>query len=446
MKPKKSHIHFRLTFLFLNMIVISLFYFSCKKDQPAPGIVLPNHSAIDSTINFFVQNGSYPFLYARLENKNGSVIYEHSAVNSNILGDQKIDGDSWVRIWSMSKIITISVVLDLIEEGILKFNDPVSKFIPEFKNLEVAVTTEGKPITDFSSKDLDKVCPLKFVPNDSVMTILHLLNHKAGFYYAVTGYECLDSMLAEQNVPTSINTQEMIDRMAKLPLIHHSGSGYFYGTNTTVLGFVAERATKKSLKELVAERVTEPMNIKGLQYGLPTQAKLPPTVSGKDSILRMAHAGELDIFGPNVPDYKPDHELFLGGEGMVATADGYTDFIRMLLNRGELNGHRLLEESTIEDLHSPHTFIDNKYGHNGYNLWVSGDSMRLKGIGDAGLWIGGGYEGTHFWVDPKREFVGVIMTQMFGVPRRGQGRDDKIRGEIYRQLFALEKKINHLKF
>ena len=111
----------------------------------------------------------------------------------------------------------------------------------------------------------------------------------------------------------------------------------------------------------------------------------------------------------------------------------------MLLNRGELNGHRLLEESNIEDLHSPHTFIDNKYGHNGYNLWVSGDSMRLKGIGDAGLWIGGGYEGTHFWVDPKREFVGVIMTQMFGVPRRGQGQDDKIRGEIYRQLFALEK-------
>ena len=433
----KSNFTFsKLTFFFLFVNVL-LFFSSCEKQQ-SNGIHLPNTQAVDSTINSFIENGSYPFIYARLENKDGSVIYEHSAVNSDLLGEQNIDGDSWIRVWSMSKIITISVVLDLVEEGILNFDDPVSKFIPEFKNLQVAVTPEGKPITDFSSKELDKVCPLKFVPNDSVMTILHLLNHKAGFYYAVTGYECLDSMLAEQNVPTSKNTQEMINRMAKLPLIHHPGSGYFYGTNTTVLGFVAERATKKSLKELVAERVTQPMKIEGLQYGLPPQAKLPPTVSGKDSILRMAHSGELDIFGPDVPDYKPDHELFLGGEGMVATADGYTDFIRMLLNRGELNGHRFLEESTIEDLHSPHTFLDNKYGHNGYNLWVSSDSMRVHGVGDVGLWIGGGYEGTHFWVDPKREFVGVIMTQLFGVPKRGQGRDDKIRGEIYKQLFALE--------
>ena len=434
MKVNSSFFQFTCFFLLVGVLLFS----SCKKNQYV-GIVLTNPQVIDSTINSFVENGSYPFIYARIENKDGSVIYEHSVVNSDILGDQKIDGDSWIRIWSMSKIITISIALDLIEEGILKFDDPVIKYIPEFKNLEVAVTQDGKPLADFAWGDKENICPLNFVPNDSVMTILHLLKHQAGFYYATTGFECLDSMLAEQNVPTSKNSQEMIDRMTKLPLMQHSGSSYYYGTNTTVLGFVAERATGKSLKELVVERVTEPMNIEGLQYGLPSQAKLPPTVSGKDSILRKAHAGELDIFGPDVPDYKPEHELFLGGEGMVATADGYTDFIRMLLNRGELNGHRFLKKSTIEDLHSPHTQLDNKYGYNGYNLWVSGDSMRVNGQGDAGLWIGGGYEGTHFWVDPKREFVGVIMTQLFGVPQRGHGRDDKIRGEIYRQLLASEK-------
>ena len=245
-------------------------------------------------------------------------------------------------------------------------------------------------------------------------------------------------MLAEQNIATSTNSKEMIDRMAKLPLMQHSGDPYFYGMNTTVLGFVAERATGKSLKELVAERVTQPMKIDGLQYDLPSQVKLPPTISGKDSILRIANAGELDIFGSNVPDYKTSHELYLGGEGMIATADGYTDFIRMLLNRGELNGHRFLEKPTIKNIHSPHTLVDSKYGYNGFNLWVSGDSMRIKDIGDEGLWIGGGYEGTSFWVDPKREFVGVIMTQLFMTPKRGQGRDDKIRGEIYRQLRSME--------
>lgn len=422
---------------FLFFVNVLLFFTSCKKEEPT-GIVLPNPQAIDSTINSFVENGSYPFVYARLENKDGSVIYEHSSVNKDLLGDQKIDGDSWIRVWSMSKIITISVVLDLIEDGLLKIDDPVTKYIPEFENLKVAVAQNGKPLTDFEGEDRKNICPLKFVSNDSVMTVLHLLNHEAGFYYAVTGYECLDSMLAEQNVTTSKDSKEMIDRMAKLPLMQHSGDSYFYGTNTTVLGFVAERATGKSLKELVTERVIQPMKIDGLQYGLPPQAKLPPTVSGKDSILRLAHAGELDIFGPDVPDYNPSHELFLGGEGMIATADGYTDFIRMLLSRGELNGHRFLEKSTVKNIHSPHTLLDNKYGYNGFNLWVSGDSMRIKDIGDAGLWIGGGYEGTHFWVDPKREFVGVIMTQLFWVPNRGHGRDDKIRGEIYRQLRSME--------
>jgi CubicO group peptidase (beta-lactamase class C family) len=204
------------------------------------------------------------------------------------------------------------------------------------------------------------------------------------------------------------------------------------------LGLVAERATGKSLKQLVSERITGPLNISGLQYGLPEGESLIPRVSGKDSLLRLAYRGELDIFGPDVPDYDPVHELYLGGEGMLATADGYADFLRMLLFQGKMNGVRVLEKATVEDIHSPHTQLDNPYGHNGYNLWVSSDSMRVQGKGDAGLWIGGGYEGTHFWVDPKREFVGVIMTQMSFVRPPGYGRDDAIRGEIYRQLFEDE--------
>ena len=435
MKTNNSFLLYSISLCLLIVLVST----SCRIEKPS-GIILSDSQAIDSTINVFVENGAYPFVYVRLENKDGSLIYEHSSVNSEILGDQKIDKDSWIRIWSMSKIVTISVALDLIEEGVLQFDDPVTKFIPEFKNLKVAVSETGESIGEIEWGRREGICPIKLIPNDSVMTILHLINHQAGFYYATNGIACLDSLLAQQNLPTAKNTDECINRMAKLPLMQHPGSSYFYGTNTTVLGFVAERATGKSLKQLVEERVTKPMNIKGLQYGLATHANLPPTVSGKDATLRKAHKGELDIFGSDVPDYDLNHELYLGGEGMVATADGYADFIRMLLNRGELNDYRFLEESTVEDIYAPHTQLDNKYGYNGYNLWVSGDSMRVNGTGDAGLWIGGGYEGTHFWVDPKREFVGVIMTQMFAVPRQGYGRDDEIRGEIYKQLWAMEKK------
>lgn len=412
---------------------------SCQNEGNTAALKITDPIELDKVLNHFVEENFYPFVYARLEDLEGNVIYEHSSVNENLLPDTKVDGNTWIRIWSMSKIVTISVVLDLIEDGILKINEPVSKYIPEFKNLPVAVSKEGKSLAEYEWGNRNDICPIQFVPNDSVMTILHLINHEAGFYYATTGFPCLDSLFAEQNLPMAKNADDFIERIAKLPLVQHSGTDYFYGTNTTVLGIVAERATGKNLKQLVAERVTGPMNIEGLQYRLPDQEKLLPKFTGRDSILREAKRGELDIFGPDVPDYALNHELYLGGEGMVATTDGYADFVRMLLQRGKLNGYQFLEKETVEDIYAPHTQTDSPYGYNGYNLWISGDSMRVKEQGEAGLWIGGGYECTYFWADPKRNFVGVIMSQNNEVRPPGYELNDKFRGALYKQLWEVEK-------
>ena len=430
---------FKINRLLCLFLLISTSY-ACKNTNKTAALKITDITKLNNVIDKYVEEDYYPFVYARLEDLDGNVLYEHSSVNNDLLPNTKVDGNTWIRIWSMSKIVTISVVLDLIEDGIVKFNDPVSKYIPEFEKLQVAVSNDGESLSTYQSGERENACPLNLVKHDSIMTILHLINHKAGFYYAITGFPCLDSILAAQNLPLAKNTDDLIKRMAKLPLMQHAGSSYFYGTNTTVLGIVAERATKKSLKELVIERVTEPMQIEGLQYGLPEDEKLLPTFTGRDSILRKAKKGELDIFGPDVPDYELNHELFFGGEGMLATADGYADFIRMLVKRGTLNGHRFLDEETVEDIYAPHTQTTNPNGHNGYNLWVSGDSLRLKGQGDAGLWMGGGYECTHFWADPKRNFVGVIMSQNNQVRAPGYELNDKFRGALYKQILAYENK------
>ncbi len=426
-----------LHFVFSLFLIVAAF--SCSTNDTAPVLAIADPDELDNVLNHYVEEGFYPFVYARLEDLDGNVIYEHSSVNEALLPNTKVNGDTWLRIWSMSKIVTISVALDLIEDGILKLDDPVSKYIPEFENLEVAVSNTGKSLTEYGWGNRDSACPIQLVPNDSIMTVLHLINHQAGFYYATTGYPCLDSMMAEQNLPMAKNTDELINRMSKLPLIQHPGTDYFYGTNTTVLGIVAERATGKSLKQLVAERVTDPMKIKGLQYGLPANEKLFPKFTGRDSILRIAARGELDIFGPDVPEYALARQLYLGGEGMVGTADGYADFVRMLLQKGELNGYRFLEEETVEEIYSPHTQLDSPYGYNGYNLWISGDSMRIKEQGEAGLWIGGGYECTYFWADPKRNFVGLIMSQNNAVRAPGYEMNDKFRGALYKQFWKREK-------
>lgn len=426
----------KLILALLTLISISVFFVSCKQKAATTEVqekpYFDNKSEIDSVIDHFVEEGYYPVMYALLEDKEGKAIYDHGSINNKMFPNKEVTKDSWFRIWSMSKIVTISLALDLVEDGLIKLDDAVVDYIPEFKNLKVAVNLDGKSLTSQSNEEnqIDN-CPIKLVPMESTMTILDLITHKAGFYYALTGMPCIDEPLAQLDIVNSKDSKAFIDKLASLPLIQQPGDDPHYGLNTTVLGFVAERATNKTLKQLVVERITDPLKIEGLQYHLPKGEFLIPPVSGNDTILRLAKPGELDIFGPNVPDYDAEHPLFLGGEGMVATADGYTDFIRMLLNGGTLNGHRFLNEETVKEIHSPHTQLDNPYGYNGYNLWVSSDSMRIHGFGDEGLWLGGGYEGTHFWVDPKREFVGIFLTQIFEVPPGGEEKDDRIRGLFY---------------
>lgn len=397
-------------------------------------VSVPDPAALNAVLDRQVASGYLPFVYARLEDRDGGVLYEHAAVNRELLPKARIDDQTWIRIWSMSKIVTISMVMDLVEDGVLALEDPVAKYLPELADLQVAVAADGSTLAELDEDARATACPLKRVPMQTPMTLLHLINHQAGFYYATTGIPCLDDPLAAKNVAVATNTQDFLGRLAALPLVGQPGARYFYGLNTTILGMAAERASGKSLKALVAERLAGPLGIEGLRYGLPPGAELLPRFSGQDGALRVARPGELDIFGPDVPGYAAESALYLGGEGMVATADGYADFLRMLLRHGTLGERRFLERGTVETLYAPHTLTGSPNGHNGFNLWVSGQAMRDAGNGDAGLWIGGGYEGTHFWVDPKREFVAVVLTQVFRPPAGGAGWLGAFRGELYRQL------------
>ena len=420
-------------FLILCCLIINP---SCDSTQNTL-INIQNKYQLDTILNQYVDEGYFPFLFARLEDKNGRVLYEHCRINRNLIPKEVINEQTWIRIWSMSKIITITIIMDLVEDGHLHLDEPVTKYIPEFDSLQVAVNEKGIPLGQIQNKNIG--CKYTLVKPDSIMTLRHLINHQAGFYYATTGIDCIDSILVSKNLPHASNSDDLINRLATVPLLLHPGSKYYYGTNTTVLGMVAERATGLSLKNLVEIKLFNRLNIQGLKYNLSKGETLLPYFTGIDSTLRIARKGELDIFGPDLPFYRPDNQLYLGGEGMVATADGYADFLRIFLHNGKLNDKRFLDENTVDEIVSPHTQINSPWGYNGYNLWVTGDTLRKRGWGEEGLWQGGGYEGTQFWIDSKREFVGVIMTQIHHTPNGGWDMYNDFRGALYQQFWKDER-------
>ena len=423
-----------------KFLIIVLCFFSCNHSNK----LVNDSKELNKIVDKYIKNGSQALLLVRLEDKKGKTIYQYGKKNNDLIPDNEINESTWFRIWSMSKIVTISLTLDLIEDGILKLDDPVIKYIPEFKNLKVAISKTGYPLSSYgqglgtNKSQEDKPCPYEVVDNENEMTVLQLINHEAGFYYSTTGIECLDDILASKNLANSKNSDELSQRLSELPLIDFPGNKHFYGLNTTVLGLVNERASGITLDQLVKNRITDPMKIKGLRYNKTNNIELLPVFSGADQKIRLANSGELDIMGGYVPGYDINNKLFMGGEGMIGTADGYADFLRMLLNHGQLNGYRFLNESSVKQLYSPQTQLENEYGYNGFNLWVTSSLYKEKGFGDEGLWTGGGYEGTHFWVDPKRDFVGLIMSQMFETPKQGHDRDNQIRGEVYKQIFKNE--------
>ncbi|MEL7486767.1 MAG: serine hydrolase, partial [Pseudomonadota bacterium] len=380
----------------LKQIAVALFAFTtgCANESadapnsaPATRVAATDANALVDSI---VEEGVLPFLYVRLERADGSVIYERSAVNRALIPSFDIDGDSWMRIWSMSKLVTIVAALDLAEDGVIALSDPVSKYLPEVADMKIATGSDGAALTERPVDGRGNgLCPVTLSAPQQTMTIEHLLTHEAGFYYATTNVPCLDARVAGAELPNALDGDDFIRRVAAMPLIQDPGSVYYYGTNTSVLGVVLERATGMSLADLVRARIMRPLGIRGLAYRLPDGEALPPRFDGGDGALRRAHDGELSIFGGATPSYGPDQNLFLGGEGMVGTAKGYAKFIRMVLRRGALDGVRILEERTIEELVKPRSQLDSPFGYDGYNLWISnGYRGEGKPRGPAGIWVG----------------------------------------------------------
>ena len=379
----------------------------------------------------------YPFMTAYAETAEGEVLVSSAVANPDFYGNTEGPGvDDWMRIWSMSKLVTIVLALDLAEDGVFSLEDEAANYLPELAALKVARPLSDGTMSEASAQSYElnatedrgqSACDFSLESPSRAMTIRDLMIHTAGFYYATTNLPCLDEAQAALELPLAKSSDEWMQGISTLPLIQSPDEGYYYGLNTTVLGFVMERATGKSLQTLLEERVLEPYDIEGLTFLLPESAVLPPRVSGIDGELRLATPMELDIFGGHQPPYGSDTTLFLGGEGLVATAPGFAKFLRVVFFSDANGVEPLLENASITAMTSPQSNADSGWGAMGYALWLSNGRRPDDTYGRADIWTGGGYEGTRYWIDPTKGRVGVIMTQVFMPPASGVSVEDKLR-------------------
>ena len=379
----------------------------------------------------------YPFMTAYVETAEGEVLVSSAVANPQFYGDAKGPGvDDWMRIWSMSKLVTIVLALDLAEDGVFSLEDEAANYLPELAALKVARPLSDGTMSEASAQSYElnatedrgqSACDFSLESPSRAMTIRDLMVHTAGFYYATTNLPCLDEAQAALELPLATSGDEWMQGISALPLIQSPDEGYYYGLNTTVLGFLMERATGKSLQMLLEERVLNPYDIEGLTFLLPESAVLPPRVSGIDGALRLATPMELDIFGGHQPPYGSDTTLFLGGEGLVATAPGFAKFLRVVFFSNANGVEPLLEDASITAMTSPQSNADSGWGAMGYALWLSNGRRPDDTYGRSDIWTGGGYEGTRYWIDPTEERVGVIMTQVFMPPASGVSIEDKLR-------------------
>ena len=362
-----------------------------------------------------INDGKLPGAVVMIARK-GKIIYSDAIGFRDKGANTPMTLNSIFRIYSMTKPICSVAALMLVEDGVIQLTDPIAKFLPAFKNMQVSVASTGP----------EGKATYTNVPATRPITVQDLLRHSAGLAYAETTKNepvkaaYVEAKFSQPGVhefnSRGMTPAEQIDSIAKAPLIHQPGATWEYSMAVDILGRVVEAASGKRLAVFLDERLFKPLKMVDSGFWVPS-SKMPrlaqplpidPTSGQKISVLDVSA--------------EPGNDS--GGAGGLSTALDYLRFGQMLLNGGELDGVRVMSRSSIKLMTSDHlgTRIaaplqpgELLLGTPGYTFGLGFAVRQGDGVagvhGSAGEFTWAGYAGTYFWVDPKEEIVGVYMTQ-----------------------------------
>jgi CubicO group peptidase (beta-lactamase class C family) len=364
----------------------------CATQPPqGSGLSSAGLARLESTMRAEAERGRIPGM-VMVVYRDGQPAYTRTIGKQDPQSGAPMREDSIFRIYSMTKPIVSVGIMMLVEEGRIALSDPVAKHIPELKDLKVGVEKDGK---------------LDIVSAQRQPTIQDLLRHTSGFTYGVFGKSAVKDLYTKNGVDSDQHTNaELVQKLAKVPLMHQPGTTWEYGRSTDVLGHVIEKVSGQTLDTYLQQRILGPLGMKDTAfYATPDKHARIAEAFAKDPDSGAA-IKLLNVREP--PRY------LAGGQGLVSTAADYLRFAQMLLNGGELGGVRLLSRKTVEYMSSDHLGAIRGPGP-GYGFGLGFAVRTANGLssapGSAGEYNWSGLGGTTFWVDPKERLIAIFMSQ-----------------------------------
>lgn len=379
----------------------SLIIISCQSPVPAVqvthGMSSERLAVYEQFLTREVSAGRLPGAVSRIE-RNGVLAHNFAVGSSNVSDETPLTTNGIFYIQSMTKPIITAAFMMLYEEGHFFLNDPVSKYIPKFKNRQVAVS-------------LEQGLQSPTEPAKQEVTISHLLSHTAGLSHGLFGYGLDNDYAAAMYGEAHETVEQRVDRMLDLPLIGHPGEQWYYSAAPDVLSVLIAQFSGMSTEAFLQTRLFGPLGMNNTGYNVPDTAHYRVmTLHKPDS------TGSIVATGGSLGGGKfTNNTIHSGVNGLFSTVEDYLIFCQMILNGGTLNGSRYLSRKTIELMSENHVDDLFPWGEGygfGYGFRVLEDVSETKTVGSVGLIAWDGAYSTFFFIDPKENLTAVFMTQL----------------------------------
>jgi len=343
--------------------------------------------------------------------RHGRVVEYRTYGQRDLASGAPMTKDVIFRDYSMTKPVTGVAMMILYERGKWLPSDPISKHIPEFDALKVfqGVDADGKMI---------------LAAPQHPPTMLQLMSHSAGFSYG-SGHSAVDAMYQDKKPMRSANLEEMVDKLATIPLNYEPGKGWTYSLSMDIEGYIVEKLSGQKLPDFMHDQIFKPIGMKDAGFYVPAERR-----SRFATNYRADEQGHLvPVSTENDPhgDYATEPTMASGGGGLVSTAEDYYRFAQMLANGGKLEDKRILAPATVRLMtsnHLPANLLTGEFGIGqhimrpgfgyGFNCAVIFDPPEAGLPDGKGTFFWDGAAGTWFWVDPANDIVFVGMIQRMG--------------------------------